>query len=167
MADITVSCVNLTTATSLAADDIMRLFRKRTQEKDRHHARGCLDSFRTFLAMVFTTENSACPQFWRWWDRVWAFATTRHEAIGGDPRDVERAKQQTMAAIHAINVRLTANAIHTLHHDQPPLSSPAGAAQQDQDTAPPTPLTPASGSRGEAGPSGTHSGDFHTPDGAR
>ena len=94
-------------------------------------------------------------------------SATRHEAIGGDPRDVERAKQQTMAAIHAINVRLTANAIHTLHHDLPPLSSPAGAAQQDQDTAPPTPLTPASGSRGEAGPSGTRSGDFHTPDGAR
>jgi hypothetical protein len=156
MADLTLSCVNLGKSLTEVCTDINRLFDRRTKEKDKKHAKACFNAKRSFLAMVFTTEGSACHEFFVWWDRSWALATTLHELAGGNARTVARAKQQSMASLQAISVRHTANAIRTLHAALPPevatpVAAPAGAPAANPAAAP-----TAARARNEAGTSAAH-----------
>ena len=154
MADLTLSCVHGTKAVSEVSKDIGRLFVRRKAEKDKKHAQACFDMKRSFIAMVFTVEGSACPQFFTWWDRSWALATTLHVLAGGNARTVARAKQQSMASLQAINVRHTANAVWTLHAAlQPDVEEPAAAPATPAAGRAAPPTTPG---RNEAGTSATH-----------
>ena len=114
MAGLTLSCVNGTTAVSEVSKDIMRLFDRRKTEKDKKHAQACFDMKRSFLAMVFTTEGSACPQFFAWWVRSWNLATALHVLAGGNARTVARAKQQSMASLQAIRSIQKSGPFHLL-----------------------------------------------------
>ena len=78
MGDLTLSCVNGSTAVHEVSKHIQRLCDRLKKEKDKKHAQACFGMKRSFLAMVFTTEGSACPQFFTWWDRSWNFATVLH-----------------------------------------------------------------------------------------
>ena len=117
MADPTFLCVQSKSYLATAAADFPKVLTQREKDKDDKHGPGCRGILREFLAIVLTVQGSAGPAFWTWWDKVWVRATHKHLAEGGTAQDVAVARDQTLAALQAVVVRCTANALLRLQTD--------------------------------------------------
>ena len=109
-------CPFLSTYDDRAATDFAAMLEKRAAEKDGRHKEWCKKTHnREFLAIPGTTPGSIGGSAFReWYDNIWGRAGRNEIAAGGSGHELQRHKQDLLAAAHAIVIRYTTDHIIAL-----------------------------------------------------